>query len=99
MKDDNFFVKLVKSRTGYNSKTFVMLVGVAITFIMQLSIIPLFYLAALGGVVVNWYGISLVITAISTFAGVVIWGKVKTDSMEYKYGDAEMNNNQDNSVG
>ena len=74
---------LIRSNTGYNSKTFIMLTGVLITFILELAIIPLLYLAILNGLVVNWLGIAAVITSISTLAAVVIWGKVKTDVAEY----------------
>ena len=78
------FRNLIKSNTGYNSKTFIMLLGVIITFILELSLIPLFYIAALNGLIVNWLGIAAVITSIATLAGVVIWGKVKTDVAEYE---------------
>lgn len=61
-----------------------MLLGVIITFLIELSIVPLFYIAAINGLVVNWFGVAAVITAISTLAGVVIWGKVRTDVAEYE---------------
>jgi len=78
------FINLVKKNTGYNSKTFIMLVGVAMTFIMYIALLPVIYISMLNGLVIPWYGIATVITSISTFAGVVIWGKVRTDMAEYQ---------------
>lgn len=76
----NLFTKLIKNNTNYNSKTFIMLVGVGLTWLTTIAILPLIYISVLNGLVVPWYGISAFITSISTFAAVVIWGKVKTDS-------------------
>ena len=85
MEKDSLFLNLVKSKTGYNSKTFIMLMGVGLVFIIALSIIPLIYISILKGLTVPWYGLSTFFTSLATLAGVVIWGKVKTDSESYKY--------------
>lgn len=76
---DNIFVKLVKNGTGYNSKTFIMLVGVALTWVTSIALMPLIYIAVLNGLQIPWYGISTFYTSLTAFAAVVIWGKVKTD--------------------
>lgn len=90
------FINLVKSKTGYNSKTFIMLVGVLMTFIMYMALVPIIYISVLNGLVVPWYGIASVIGSISTFAGVVIWGKVKTDTESYRNNNDEpVNTNLD----
>lgn len=60
-----------------------MLTGVFMTFLMYLGLLPVVYISMLNGIIINWYGIAAVIGSISTFAGVVIWGKVKTDIAEY----------------
>lgn len=80
----NFLTKLIKNNTGYNSKTFIMLIGVLMTFIMYVALVPLIYISVLNGLTVPWYGIATTITSISTFAGIVIWGKVKTDTASYE---------------
>lgn len=74
---------LTKNNTGYNSKTQVMLQGVILVTIVTISLLPLMYLSAIWGYTVPWYGIQSVFTSLATLQGVLIYGKIKTDSQYY----------------
>lgn len=59
--------------------------GVFIITIFLLSIIPLIYLSAIYSWNVAWYGIQALVSAIATLQGVLIYGKIKTDSVLYEH--------------
>lgn len=78
---------LIKTNSGYSSKTVIMLWGVFMTTMWSGFLMRIIHLSVIYKVEVNWYGITAVIGALATLAGVFIWGKVKGESYEY------MNNN------
>lgn len=69
-----------------------MLWGVGMITIVMFALLPLIYISVLNGLVVPWYGIATFIGSLSTLAGVLIWGKVKTDGYEYQYRDNVIEN-------
>lgn len=78
-----FFEKLIINNNGYSSKSFIMLWGALMITIWSFNIFELIRLSVIKGYEVNWYGIAAVITALSTLAGVVIWGKIKNEVNEF----------------
>jgi cobalamin biosynthesis protein CobD/CbiB len=61
-----FYVNIIKSDTGYNSKTFVMVWGVMMITIVLLSSTLLIFIAAAKSWVIPWLGIASFITSLAT---------------------------------
>ena len=75
---------LVKNDTGYNSKTQIMVWGVFLISVVIFAMLPLIYFGAFYHLTIPWLEISAFITQLQTLQGVLIWGKVKTDSAFYE---------------
>lgn len=84
---------LITNDTGYNSKTQVMIWGVIMVTVVMMLLLPLIWITALYQLVVPWYGIAAVFSSLATLQGVLVYGKIKTDSTFY-----ENFNRQDNII-
>jgi len=83
---------IIKSNTGYGSKTVVMLWGILMASLFLLSVITVIFidLFTTYDSTTDWLGIAAVLAAISSFVGVSVYGKIKGE--EYEYRDRNINN-------
>lgn len=87
IKIGEYLSLLIKSNSGYSSKSAIMLWGVFMTTIWSFFLMYIIHLSVIYKVVVNWYGITAVLGGLASLAGVFIWGKVKGESYEYMSGN------------
>ena len=94
-----FLVQIIRSNTGYSSKTLTMLWAMAVTTVMLLSIVLVLLIDLFTdySVTTDLYGIATVIGSIAGFAVATIAGKVYGDKIYTKVNkekeeDSELNN-------